>query len=621
MVSSILDLQHILMWPKKTKSLQRRSFTGSRILSHSSGFVFCFAFIFGFFFLNGYFLSQSWAQQQKLTQCEQIAKARPDAKITEIHIIHHDIFEPEDNLPNWFPGKTANYLHISTAEDVIRRELLFEKGDCLDPEKIRETRRNLRALGYFRDEKIECRLVEPDNVHVEVSLKETWSIIPIFEPKMIQVQDNDTNFAVIAGLNEQNLLGRGKYLSFSYRKGTEAENTIIEDYWRLAYTDPNILGSRFRLSWTIQDLERGEFLSAGAEHPYYSLYSPWYAGANNSHYKRKKYLILNGTIVADYEQENNTAGFELGWALKQGPPVVHRLHAFYQYEQQRVRDFHCYLNGTSGTPPLSQRPCISNENIEITPPPGRTFSYPGLSYRRLGVNYLLEERIAQFERHEDINIGNDLFLSLAYSAKMLGAEEDELIFSASDAQGYAFRKGHFFLSKLSAQGQYSRDKLENGLFSISYNHYLQYPFLDKGPFQHTLHWGGVFSYGKHLDANHLLSLGYDTGLRGYDRSTFTGHKLFRVSLEDRIFINKKLFKIFAIGMIIFWDSGYVWQKEESLKTTQLYDIHHAAGIGLRLAMPSMTGANILQINYGLPLDKKVSSMEEGVLTVLTTTSF
>ncbi len=476
-------------------------------------------------------------------------------------------------------------------------------------------------MGYFRDEQIECRLEEPDKVHIDVSLKETWSIIPILEPKIIKNQDNETNISIIAGLTEQNLLGRGKYLAFSCREGTNGGNTFIEDYWRLAYTDPNILGSRFRLSWIIQDLETGEYLSAGVEHPYYSLYSRWYAGVRNRHYKRKRKQILNGTIAADYEQENNTASFEFGWALKKGPPTVHRLHVFYEYQQQRVDDFQCLLNGTSAPPPSSQAPCISAENIEITPPSGYTFSSPGLSYRRLGVDYIIEERIAQFERHEDINIANDLSISLAFSAKRLGATKDELIFTASDAQGYAFRKGHFLLSKISAQGQYRKDQLANGLFSLSYKHYLQYPLLDKGPFQHTFHWGGLFSYGHHLDANNVLYLGYDTGLRGYDRGSFTGHKLLRISVEDRIFLKKKFFNLFSVGLIVFWDGGYVWQKKESLKTTRLYDIHQSAGTGLRIAMPSTTGANILQINYGIPLNKADSPLQDGILTVLTTTEF
>ncbi len=45
----------------------------------------------------------------------------------------------------------ANRIHIRTRESVIENELLFHRGEAVDPAILTETERNLRALGIFRD--------------------------------------------------------------------------------------------------------------------------------------------------------------------------------------------------------------------------------------------------------------------------------------------------------------------------------------------------------------------------------------------------------------------------------------------------------------------------------------
>ncbi len=251
---------------------------------------------------------------------------------------------PEDDLPAYFPWRTLNRLHINTKEGVIRRELLFEEGDRLNPDLVREVLRNLRALDFFRDERIECSLSETGKVRIDVYLRENWSLIPIF-----QIQGVDTAQAVTLGVTEQNLLGRGKRLSAWGRKGAEARNTFIEDSWGVRYVDPNIMGSWYRFAGTIQDLETGEFLQAIAEHPFYSLETPWSASLFGQHFRRERRLIRNGEIASVFEQQDNTGGIDFSFALRRGPPVVHRIGPFYEYAQKRVRDYRIVAEEGRGT--------------------------------------------------------------------------------------------------------------------------------------------------------------------------------------------------------------------------------------------------------------------------------
>jgi len=537
------------------------------------------------------------AEQLESASCSLIRAECPDAEIGEIRISHEEVFTAEDHLPRLFPWRTLNCLHVDTGEDVIRHQFLFAEGDRLDPDLIRETLRNLRSLDYFRDERIECSLLEPGKVRVDVFLRENWSLIPIFS-----VQGVDTAVSVTAGVTEQNLLGRGKNLSLWYRKGAEKGNTIIEDAAGLRYADPNILGSWYQTAWTFQKSETGEFLQAVAEHPFYSLETPWSVLVFGQHFRRKNRLIRNGRIAAEYEQQDDESGIDLQFALTRGPPVVHRLGPTYRYKQRRIRDFRI----------------IPAEIRDLERPADDTTSSLGITYRRLGVDYVIEERIARFERREDFNLANDLALRVAYSAEAIGADEDEWLFFLSDVQGHAFRKGHFLFLEVSGEGALGGDHLRNGILSIGYDHYLQDTFLDRGPFLHTLHWLGSFSYGTDLDPDRLLGLGYPNGLRGYERDAFTGDKRLLVSLEDRIFLARNLFGLVALGLLAFFDCGYAWDEEQAVDPA---DLRYDMGLGLRLALPAVAGPNILKLTWGFPLGSGADPFGDYVFTVATSADF
>ncbi len=541
--------------------------------------------------------TQAFAEELECASCDEILRGHPNAEIQEIRIFHEDIFGPEDDLPSLFPWKTLNKIHINTREVVIRRELLFEEGDRLNPELVRETLRNLRDLDYTRNERIECALTAPGEVRIDVHLRENWSLIPIF-----QIQGVDTAQAVTLGLTEQNLLGRGKRLSVWGRKGAEARNTFIEDSWGLRYVDPNIRGSRYRFSSTFQDRETGEFLQGVADRPFYSLETPWSASLFGRHFRRERRLIRDGEIASLFEQKDLSAGVDFSYALKRGPPVVHRIGPFYRYVQKRIRDYRI----------------VSAAGEEIEPPAEDTTSSIGIAYQRLGVRYIVEERIDKFGRREDFNMANDLNLSVAFSADLLGADADEWIFSLSDVQGHSFRKGHFLFLDASAEGEWDGDRVRNGLFSFGYDHYLRDTFLDAGPFLHTLHWLGSFSYGTNLDPDQLLGLGYPNGLRGYSRDEFTGNKRLLLSIEDRVFLARNLFRLVALGILVFYDTGFVWDEGQSI---DIADLRHAVGAGLRIALPAVAGTNVLQLTWGFPVGSGADPIEDSVFTVATSTGF
>ena len=550
--------------------------------------------IFGMLFLI--FLAEYIPEALGEESCESLAQKHPGVVIGAIKTAQRKVLEPSDGLPSWVPLDLVNRLHITTAEDVIRNELLFKEGEKLNPDLIEETRRNLRALDYFRDETMGCTLMDDGRVEVTVHVRETWSIVPIFD-----VQGVGGKQSITAGLRDGNLLGQGKSLSAAYRSGIHSGTTTIEESWKVSYDDPNILGSRFQMFWAVQDLETGEYVNSGVQRPFFSLETPWAAGLTQWHIEQKQRLVLDGEIAGEYDREDNEMDLHLGIALKRGPPAVHRVEALYQYRQKRIRNVKALL------------PSMDQDLI----PEEYTISAPSLSYRRLGVKYIQETRIATFDRHEDFNIANDLTISTGFSAEALGATRDELILSAYDSQGYAFRRGHFVLGQCSLKGRWDGDELRDSKSVLVCDYFLRDTPLDFAPILHTFHGVLSFGYGVNLSSDTLFELGWDTGLRGYESASFTGHKLFRITAEDRIFPSRNIFGLVALGGVLFWDAGYVWDEDEKVDPG---DVRHDVGVGLRIGIPTFSGENILRLDFGFPIGH-AASLSEYLFTMVTSTTF
>jgi hemolysin activation/secretion protein len=102
-----------------------------------------------------------------------------------------------------------------------------------------------------------------------------------------------------------------------------------------------------------------------------------------------------------------------------------------------------------------------------------------------------------------------------------------------------------------------------------------------------------FRYGSRLDPEVQLTLGADTGLRGYPVRQFTGNRSLLLAGEHRWFIADEVARLLSIGLAGFVDAGFVWPEGESLA---LGDMRTDLGISL------LIGRNRFSSRRGLRLD-------------------
>ncbi len=94
-----------------------------------------------------------------------------------------------------------------TIDPVIRRELMLTEGDAFNRALMERSRNNLRALGFFKDVKVEeARGSAPDRSIVNVTVEEQ----PTGELSLGMGFSSVESFVVNAGITERNFRGRGQ---------------------------------------------------------------------------------------------------------------------------------------------------------------------------------------------------------------------------------------------------------------------------------------------------------------------------------------------------------------------------------------------------------------------------
>jgi hypothetical protein len=162
--------------------------------------------------------------------------------------------------------RTANSLHMRTRAYVVRRQLLFSAGDCLDLLLLRESERLLRELELFSHVDITA-LPQPDGSYdVRVETRDDWST-------RADVRMHVENGIAFHGgsLYEYNLLGTGQTL------GAHFTDRGVDRGWGISYAAPQFMTSRWQLTVDAGRTHAGLFADQEITHPFVSEVSRWAA--------------------------------------------------------------------------------------------------------------------------------------------------------------------------------------------------------------------------------------------------------------------------------------------------------------------------------------------------------
>ena len=202
----------------------------------------------------------------------------PHGVIDDIVIRPESVFDAEEARRNGeqfaWAYRLANRLHVSTRPSVIRRELLFQEGDCLDPELIEETERILRFAPFLADADISVIPAAAPGTHrVIVTTRDEWSLR--VEPRI----EEGMRFTALT-VQEENLLGTGRQVSAFYRE------TFGDEQYGASFTSPQLLRTRWRLSAEAARTQLGHLVSGDVAYPFTGREGRWAYRVRGSHHDR-----------------------------------------------------------------------------------------------------------------------------------------------------------------------------------------------------------------------------------------------------------------------------------------------------------------------------------------------
>jgi hypothetical protein len=461
--------------------------------------------------------------------------------IGNIEIIVNEIFDEGIEVPWGWVYRLANKLHIRTREQVVRQELLFSSGDPLDPEAVSQTERNLRALVFLRDARIETHPAEDGKVDVRVITYDAWTTVP-------QIRFSKVGNEIVWGVGaaERNLFGRGKWLEMGYRSDIDRSQT------QFLYHDPRLVGSRIAttVSYARQsDGSRGLFALA---RPFFALSTDWAFGVRAEGFDQLDPLYAAGEKVDELRHVRRHGDIELARAVVRTGSTAARLHLAYRSREDEVqgdlRDFGILQVGMS---------TVTHRFLKLT-------------------------HINRFERPEDFNLGATASAFVGVSTPTLGGEDGTVWFlSLHGSRGFQVGPAHFFTGGASWSARHRRGDWQNSLAVARLD------YFNKHEPRWLLVGTARFLYGSNLDPEIQIRLGAENGLRGYPVRQFVGDRSFRISIEERFFISDDVLQLISLGVAAFFDTGYAWPEGRIIR---LADLRSDVGLSLLVGRNRISSA-------------------------------
>lgn len=472
---------------------------------------------------------------------------------------------------------------MDTRDNVIESQLLFREGDPVSARLFAETERNLRELRYIREPSVRAVRCQDGAADIEVTVREVWTTNPGFTFE----RSGGANAGGIK-LQELNVLGLGKQLTLELSKDVDRSHYTV--HWR----DPAVRGSRWITDFAVRQGNDGEGWSAMAERPFYALDSRWSAGVALQQDATVDPVYRLGNRVAAYARRSEFAEIRYGRSdgLRNG------------WSRRRTVGFrreHAEFEAAAGDP----APAVM--------PEARRLDYPFLRFEAVQDDFGTTRNRDQISRTEDQQFGLHYALELAWSTPTLGADRESLLLHAAATRGW--RRGGdgtmfadaAFTTRI--EGGSPADSLLSG--SLRY-------YRPTGP-------GSVFfagfsaGFGHDLDADHELTIGGDTGLRGYPLRYQAGSATALVTLEQRFFSKRSLWQLADVGAAVFFDMGRSFG-DSPLGPAENLGLLRDIGFGLRLGTSRSALGNVVHIDVAFPLDGD-HSIDSVQLLVQTKRSF
>ena len=448
-----------------------------------------------------------------------LASVAPGAPIVVIRIERHDVFDLDDPSTSARAYRWVDAVHALTRESFIRSLLLFHEGDALDPLRLAESELILRGTGFLNPVIISAHAI-PGGAEVVVETHDQWTI------GLDLSFDVSGNRARAGGsLSDDNLLGSGQSVLVESDSGPERTSR------KVAYADRAILGSRWQvdLSGTMSTDGSERFLRL--EYPFFALATPraggivWYENTEQGHLWASAERSVSGSA------ERRDLEVWMGFRVPGEGVRTDRI-----------------LVGAFGERALFGR-WRRADGALFERPSDRNLAGPEIGWEHATFRWKVVNGFRSWVRQEDLPLGPNWQIKAGLSLPGAGGDRARGRYSGTFDVG-RWRERTYMWAAAAISG-----RIEGGNSADAIAH-----FELGGAMTGVtgLRLRVAADLGHALDRDRQLTLGADSGLRGYDPNKFDGTSRAVANVEWRHRITGELLHIAVLGMTLFADAGRTW---------------------------------------------------------------
>ncbi|MBL4908538.1 MAG: hypothetical protein JKX78_00700 [Alteromonadaceae bacterium] len=502
----------------------------------------------------------SWAQSspQAVNYCQNTQ--------TTVNFLPQPIFD-ENEKGIYFFHRWANWLHIKTKVKTLKNESAFFLEECKkNDQDLAELERHLRNKIYIRDAQV---TFAKGTDQVNVKTWDNWSLLPTAS---FGRKGGKNNFSL--GIQERNLLGLGIF--------AKAES----------YSDPQRSGKRFiskiplfqqqntDLSLVFANNDDGKQRSVFLVKDFVSFHSDFAYTLGFNKEKRVDTIFQNGADQAKFKHDIKYTEIGYAWLKTNNDNYAMRYSLGFTQDKNVFSTLNSPINNL-----LSQ-----------LLPYNRLLSYPWIGFEYIEKDFKKLTNIHLISQIEDFNNGWQFNTKIGVGNGNVNNSAWGIL-QAEVNKGFMFDKTYLLFNFKIFDDLY-RDK--NRLFAKITGEYFNHLSEKWVLYVNNVN---VVSNNQYIDQP--VSMGGDTGLRGFPLQYQQGKNSIKLSSELRYYPRINILKVLDLAGVAFVDAGKVFGNTniENIENNWLY----STGIGVRFYSPNSSKEhNIIHIDLAFPISNNAN---------------
>lgn len=472
------------------------------------------------------------------------AQVLPPPMLDSIVVVTHDVFDSTEASGN-FLFKLANAVRFRTRPEVVRRELLFRRGESFDSARVAETLRNLRRRGLFRSVGIDT-VRRNGRLIAQVETRDGWST-------NLELNGRSTGgvFTWSTSLSEQNFLGTGDFASLGYRHEVDRNALTVESSFR------RIGGTRLLAQGFYDDLSDGHRGGGLFGVPFRAFSDRGSFDITGETARQRILQFRDGALLETYRRRLLRAGGGVALAARADPGGYLRLGVVGQVKREEYVRF-------------------ADTLLAI---PDTVTGAVGLFGEWAQARFKVVTHYNGFAREEDIDLSARVSLRAWLAPEAFGYPRTGFGPALSAQAGVDL--GRVFLKMEGrASGLYTSAGLDSGQVWTAFT--IASQLIRRQATVLRLEGGAQRAPppGQEFD------LGHGTGPRAFGPHAFTGTRTVWGMLEHRAFLIDQFLGVLGVGFAGFFDYGGAWYAGQRARWGG--DV----GLGLRVGATRSTGVNL-----------------------------